>query len=379
MSQLNPKMFLPKAVNRIARHPDFTGMMIAGALVFLGAGSLLLQPVFPVQAQLTHVFLDKKPSDTFGGFYFMLGTQMAARGQILAAESLLLKATKLLPDNADAFLNYGVVMEGLDRNEEALSSYQQAARIQERGRDGVNAQTLYTIGLLQDKMGKTEEGIKTLRDAMALEPRNNLIAYDLGVLYSKQEDFNNAAHFSGLSVEGQQDFAEGYNNYGYALAHLGRYKEALDAVNRSLELKPDSAAALDSRGFVYHGMKKYPEALNDYKKALTLDPTIGEIYLHLGETYEQMKDYPNALKAYEQYLQLTPKAANTTEIRSRIAKLKQQDFARKGPVGSPSALNTSSFDLPILNGGDKKMESKPLESLNHLPVQREGGEVYRSF
>lgn len=139
-----------------------------------------------------------------------------------------------------------------------------------------------------------------------------------------------------MSVDGLDDFAEGHNNYGYALAHLGRYDEALQAVNKSLAIKPESAAALDSRGFVYHGMKKYPEALADYKKALALDPTIGEIYLHLGETYEEMKDYGNAIRAYEQYIQLTPKATNLTDVRGRISRLKQQDFAQKGPIHTPA-------------------------------------------
>lgn len=176
--------------------------LLVGGLVTIGASSLLLPLIFPAEQtlpqsgistplkmpvlQTTHVYLDKRPSDTLGNFYFMLGTQMAARGQILAAEELLAKAIKLLPANPDAFLNYGVVLEGLDRNEEALSMYQHASELQKETPDGISAQTLYTIGLLQDKIGRTDEGIQTLQQALTVEPKNNLIAYDLGVLYSKK-------------------------------------------------------------------------------------------------------------------------------------------------------------------------------------------------
>lgn len=329
----------------IARWTKSTGIL-AASLVIVGAATAAWPYLFPAEyseapgpIQLARVYLDKQPKDTLGNFYFMLGTQMAARGQILVAEDLLGKAVKIQPDQADGFLNYGVVLEALDRHQDALNAYQQAVKIQEGSKDGVSAQTLYTMGLLQDKMGETDAGIETLQRALKIEPKNNLIAYDLGVLYSKQEDYENAAQFSKLSVEGLQDFAEGYNNYGYALAHLSRYDEALRAVNRSLELKPESAAALDTRGFVYFGMKKYPDALGEYKKALTLDPTIGEIYLHMGDTYEKMEDYSNAIRSFEQYVQLTPRANNLTEVRDRISRLKQTDFAKKSPAPALSGAN----------------------------------------
>lgn len=329
-----------------------TGVLAAG-LVMIGATTAGWPYLFPsenaklpTQFQLTRVFLDKQPKDTLGNFYFMLGTQMAARGQILVAEDLLSKAVKIQPDQADGFLNYGVVLEALDRHQDALNAYKQAIKLQETSKDGVNAQTLYTMGLLQDKMGETEAGIDTLQQALKIEPKNNLIAYDLGVLYSKQEDYENAAQFSKLSVEGLQDFAEGYNNYGYALAHLSRFDEALQAVNRSLELKPDSAAALDTRGFVFYGMKKYPDALAEYKKALTLDPTIGEIYLHMGDTYEKLEDYQNAIRSFEQYVQLTPRATDLSEVRERISRLKQPDFSKKSPAPALSGT-THSLDQPL--------------------------------
>lgn len=325
----------PRSFQAILKHPAVSALKMASVFFAMAGLSLLVLVGFPADSQqtpsrgglfqTTHIYQDRTPNETLGQFYYMLGTQMAARGQILMAEDLLSKAVKLVPNNADAFMNYGVVLEALDRNEDALRAYERAVVLDKE----LSHQSLYTLGLLYDKLNQTDKGITTLLKAYAVDPQNNLIAYDLGVMYAKKDDYKNSAYYSQKSVEGADNFAEGQNNYGYALAHLGRYPEALKAINKALEIKPDSAAALDSRGFAYFGMGKYQEALADYKRALEVDPTIGEIYLHMGEAYEKLDDKTRAAGAYETYLQLTPKALNAEEINRRIAVLRKTSQARQ--------------------------------------------------
>jgi len=260
---------------------------------------------------------NRKPDEVLGQFYYMLGTQMAARGQIIIAEKFLGSAVEKLPDLAEAQMNYGVVLEALDKDTQAAEAYQRSIAL-----DPSQPQPYYSLGLLLDNMGQTDQGIRQLGKALVLDPENHLISYDLGVMYAKKEDFANSALYSEKALK-MPDFAEAYNNYGYALAHLGKYDQAMTAIDKSLAIKPDSAAALDSRGFALFGMGKYKEALEDYRKALELDPTIGEIYQHMAETYEKLDNYEQAIKAYETYLQLTPKAVNVPEIQKRLDQLRK--------------------------------------------------------
>jgi tetratricopeptide (TPR) repeat protein len=55
-------------------------------------------------------------------------------------------------------------------------------------------------------------------------------------------------------------------------AELGKYEEALEYLNKVVELKPDFSRAWQSMGNAYYNLGKYKEALSSYKKALELGP-----------------------------------------------------------------------------------------------------------
>lgn len=310
--------------------------MVFPALILFNAAFMTIFPAHPGQqgnpeaalrgamnpdsylAQTTFIYNTRDTNQLFGNFYYTLGTQLAARGQLVAAETMLNKASHLLPGNPYTHMNYGVVLEALDKNQEAMARYEQSIKI-----DPKMVQAYYSMGLLQDKMGATDKGIEYLRKAVELSPENSLINYDLGVLFAKKSNFQESAVYSKKALEGGSEFAEAYNNYGYALAQLGRHQEALEAIDKSLALKPDSAAALDSKGFALYGMGRYDEALKIYGDALKADPTIGEIYLHLAQAHEKLGNYDKSIKAYETYLQMTPEATDKAQVEEKIRQLRK--------------------------------------------------------
>ncbi|HEY9744650.1 MAG TPA: tetratricopeptide repeat protein [Oculatellaceae cyanobacterium] len=269
--------------------------------------------------QAAFVYNSRNPDRLFGNFYYTLGTQLASQGQLIPAEAMLSKAIRLLPENPYPHLNYAIVLEALQRTDEAIKQYQEVVRL-----DKKSVQAFYNLGLLYDKQGQSDLAIKTMHEAVNLAPENPLINYDLGVLYAKCNNYEQSALYSGKATQGAgQNFAEAFNNYGYALAQLGRYQEALQAIERSLALKPDSAPALDSKGFALHGLGRYQEALQAYQQALKQDPSIGEIYEHIGYTYEKLQAYDKAIKAFETYLQLTPDAPNRAQVEERLRQLRK--------------------------------------------------------
>lgn len=317
-------------MSRVA--PWIMVLSVFPALILVNAGFLLLfpsqnpiswaqlNPLNPQNSsmQVGYVYQNRSPKEVFANFYFVLGTQLAARGQVLAAESLLADTVKWMPNNATAQLNYGIVLESLDKLDEAAGAYQKAL---ESERDMFQAN--YNLGLLYDKMGQTELGVRYMLDAQRRDPNNPSVNYDVGVLYAKLNDFKNSALYTELAIQSEKDFAEAYNNYGYALAHLGEYDKALASIETSLKLKPDSAATLDSKGFVYFGMGRYEDALSEYQKALKVDPTIGEIYLHIAQVMEKLHRIPESIDSYEKYIQLTPEAPDKLSVQSKISELKK--------------------------------------------------------
>jgi tetratricopeptide (TPR) repeat protein len=283
--------------------------------------------------QITHLYTNRSPKEIFGSFYMILGSQLASRGQILAAEKLLSEAILWTPENANGHLNYGIVLESLDKFELATKEYQEAIRL-----DAKLFQARYNLGLLQDKMGETGKGLSSLHDALELDPKNAYINYDVGVLYAKEGDYFHSAKYSALATDYEKDFAEAYNNLGYALAHLGQYDKALLAIDKSLAIKPESAATLDSKGFIYFQMGKYSEALVEYQKALKLDDSIGEIHLHVAQAFEKMKQIPESIASYTTYIKLSPKAPDKVSVENKIDELKKwQDTSKNKSTTAKSS------------------------------------------
>ena len=57
---------------------------------------------------------------------------------------------------------------------------------------------------------------------------------------------------------------------------MGRYQEALEDINKSIELDPEYARAYKNRGIAYYFLGQNESAIADFQKALEMDPEIEE-------------------------------------------------------------------------------------------------------
>ena len=99
--------------------------------------------------------------------------------------------------------------------------------------------------------------------------------------------------------------ADALNALGYTLAdQTDRFQEALEYIQKALELKPDAAAILDSMGWVQYRLGNYAEALRFLRQAMKKlpDPEIaahlGEVLWASGEREEAGKIWKDALEQY---------------------------------------------------------------------------------
>ena len=121
---------------------------------------------------------------------------------------------------------------------------------------------------------------------------------------------------------------------GMAFYRTGKYKEAIDAYTRAIELDPQNkiayneskklylgykniveldpqnSLAYNNRGNAYSNIKEYTKALEDYTRAIELDPRNAIAYYNRGNTYYDVKQYEQAIENYYQALMLNPLYAN---------------------------------------------------------------------
>ncbi len=107
---------------------------------------------------------------------------------------------------------------------------------------------LYLIAICYDILGKPEEAIAAYEDALTSDPNNVDLKFNMGRLYIRKENWENA----------------------------------LEMFSAVLEAKPNDAEASLAVGQCYLGLKKYPDAIRYLEKATQLAPNNPDAWWWLG-------------------------------------------------------------------------------------------------
>ena len=129
------------------------------------------------------------------------------------------------------FSNYGVILKGLGKKQEAEICTRKAIQLNP---DFIDAYS--NLGDILKDLGKLEEAEIWTRKAIELKP----------------------------------DFANAYSNLGTILRNLGKSKEAEISYRKAIEIKPDYAEAYSNLGNILIDLGKLQEAENYYKKIMSI-------------------------------------------------------------------------------------------------------------
>jgi tetratricopeptide (TPR) repeat protein len=94
-------------------------------------------------------------------------------------------------------------------------------------------------------------------------------------------------------VRVKPEWAEAYNNLGFALGSMNRWPEAIEAHKRAVQLKPDYAGAIFNLGFDYYQSGDSNRAMEQYKILEKMNPNMAaKLYIIIN------KRNPPAQRAY---------------------------------------------------------------------------------
>jgi Tfp pilus assembly protein PilF len=102
------------------------------------------------------------------------------------------------------------------------------------------------------------------------------------------------------------NFAQDYFFRSSAWYEKGRVAEALEDINRSVELDPLNAGAQQHRGNVLFALNRLEEACRAYEQALKLIPGNSGVWNNLGAPLEMMGNTDAALRAYRRATECQP-------------------------------------------------------------------------
>lgn len=169
------------------------------------------------------------------------------------------------PANLKARNNLGVLYDELGRLELALEQFEAAELIEPE-----NVELLNNHGSVLGAMGRYDDAEELLRRAQRLDPEDVSVRASIGILYFRRGVYTMAEEE--LSWVCEQNDAHGPAFYyrGEALNRLGRFDEALQALERATVLQPQNARAFYTLGHLYDRKHMGEEATLMYRRAREL-------------------------------------------------------------------------------------------------------------
>ena len=91
-----------------------------------------------------------------------------------------------------------------------------------------------------------------------------------------------------------------------ALQAQGKLDQALQAYDRSIQLKPDDAKTYHNRGLTLKALGRLQEAVQSYEKAIQLQPDFAQAYYNLGIALQQLEQLALAAASFTMAIRLKP-------------------------------------------------------------------------
>jgi tetratricopeptide (TPR) repeat protein len=264
------------------------------------------------------------------GAWMALGKALAARGtekDLREALAAYEAAGKLLPGEAAPWLNQGLLLARLGREEKAVLALEKAAKLKggaaaarslcvlynkkgdynkaakacgEAVKDGDRAEDWYNLGFAQQRLEQKDAARKSLRAALKLDPLHAPSLYNLAFLDFEAGNVEEALRGFKAALKARGgDYPEAQYNAAVLLGDLGRYEEAAELYHQLLK---KDAANEDARANLAYVVESGVGALVDQGK----------------DAYER-GDFKAAAAAWKRAQKLDPGNEQVRGLLSRVA------------------------------------------------------------
>lgn len=197
----------------------------------------------------------------------------------------------------------------------AVSFYKRALELER------NSATLYNFALVYIQKGDRTVAIKYLKEALDANP-NFLNSYLLLLSLYKELGMNDEvrkteqAYLNAMSYDkAEMHFKKGADAY-----INGRFKEALDEYNKSIQINPSNPAPYCNIGFIYFDINNYEKALEYHKKAVEINRSFANSYYGMALVYRNLGQAALAKENWQEYLRLEPEGYYSRRAKEELVK-----------------------------------------------------------
>jgi tetratricopeptide (TPR) repeat protein len=212
---------------------------------------------------------------------------------------------ELQPDQPGALLIDGIAHVRLGEPEASLATLQRFVILRKNspvaGTDAALETADYFLGESHIRLGKPAEAIPILEAALAINPTDADVLYQLGLAYETTGQPEEAMEYYQKAVRLVPIFAEAYDAMASCYAELNQVNESAYA-----------------RGMAVFSRGDYAAAQTDLESVTAALPGFAPLYLGLGLVYEQVGRLKPALEAVQRAIELDPRDLAAQQALGRI-------------------------------------------------------------
>ncbi len=251
----------------------------------------------------------------------LLGVVRILQRREILAEELFRHAIQKKPDFAPARAHLGLLYVQVGRPEEAVPELREAVRLDPARSDASAA----LVRILEDQAraasaaGDSEKALALLMDARKYAPDNPDVSFEIGTIALQVSLWQDAVEAFQRTLKMREDDPLAFYNLGRAFMGLSQFEDARLQFARYVALRPDDASGHCALGMTLAALEHVPEARKEFERSIALAPAQTESYFRLGLIDLDAKDLDEAAANLHQVLAREPKRGDALSALGRVA------------------------------------------------------------
>jgi tetratricopeptide (TPR) repeat protein len=193
----------------------------------------------------------------------------------------------------DDMADYGAALVGVGREDEAIQALLEAVKA-----DSSNCDTYYPLGFIYMKRQDYANAAASFEKKIACDPRSLSAYVNAAASYMQTKNFDRSRELLVKSIELKPDYLQGRLWLARYYAQMDSLEKAVEQYDEVLKIanenpdkyKRESGEAHMQKGQLYFGRKQYDRAIETFRKAVAAGTDNSALQLEWGQSLLQLLD-----------------------------------------------------------------------------------------
>ena len=202
---------------------------------------------------------------------------------------------------------------------EAESIYQQILQAWPNHGD-----VLHLLGVVYQQSGRSEEGIRSIQKAIAVDDKKAVYHNNLGLIYLETNSLDLAVSSFAKAIELKGDYPDPYNNLGDAYYRSNQLPKSIASYQKAISLRPKYAKAHNGLGEALAKFGNIEDAISCFRNALKCDRNFFKALINLSYLLEMTNQLADAEKFVDQALLVDSRHPSGCRIKAALLRRRKE-------------------------------------------------------